>query len=244
MNTNMNKKGFSLLELLIVISIMIVMTTIVVANYYGMMRSSSLTSASTTLSDYLLMARQNAIMQKKGVVFYIENPTNYTVCSLGQQEISAVTNSPLNRLYFDFCKLDIPDGTVLHKLAFDDYPITVINCDTGMVLRSYIDKYGDEATVFVPTTYVDVSSIVGWNEEDKYCQQDFSTYLLPNGIVFDLEACSNLSAIIFYPDGTIEGNPSLPYVNGAWQLIVKEKINTNNKIIFNLFHSGKISCDM
>jgi len=243
MNTNTNKKGFSLLELLIVITIMIVMTTIVVANYYGMSRSSSLTSASTTISNYLLLARQNAITSSKKTIFYIENPTNYSTCSMGEQEISSVSyNNPNSRLRFAFCKFDIPVGTILHKFSFNDYPITVTCCYTGVEDIVYINESGNDITVTVPTTIVGVTDATGWSKEDQYLEQRFTSYVLPNGIVFDIGACSNLSAIIFNPDGTVEGNPSLPYVDGAWQIIVKENINHNSRIVWSIFPSGKIKC--
>ena len=73
------RAAFTLMELLVVMSIMLIVSTILVAGYFGMTRAASYTAAETDVFNHLQLARQRASLDGTRVFFLLIDSNSYVL---------------------------------------------------------------------------------------------------------------------------------------------------------------------
>ncbi len=233
--------GFTLLELLIVISMMIFITTIAVMNYFGAMRSAGFTAVGNDIFNSLLMARQRACIDNKPVVFYLNDTTNFVLLEAGgtiTQIINPDTypNAPSGsrvfcNLYDDFfgssnmtlVNMDRPGSAAgVWLVESDNIPVPGID-SSGNPTTYPVQAYKLHVTNSPPTSQ--------WQADDRYGTSIFAPQILPKGFVF-LQPAGN--SVTFKPDGTVESYLQEP------PLTVTEQIS-GKKVTFTIAANGTIT---
>jgi prepilin-type N-terminal cleavage/methylation domain-containing protein len=229
------RSGFTLLELLVVITMMIFITTIAVMNYLGVMRGAGWTTLSSNIRNTLLMARQRACLDNKPVVFYLLDKTNYvvqiahgTVAKIDhgtpqtfwdQEAVLGDTNAPL-------LNLDRPGATA-----------TISGTAPGNLSLSNVNASGVMQTYHVAALRYTVVTNGYWAEGDRYGIQAFTPLTLPKGFEFTpdpLSVSAGQRMVLFQPDGTIDT------AGGLSSLVVRETLS-GKTALFTMDPSGSIS---
>ena len=207
--------GFTLLELLIVISMMIFITTIAVVNYFGSMRAHSYAAISNNIFNTLLMARQRACLDNKAVYFYLCNSNTFAL----QESIGTITdvspsgyidpNAPSGASVVFYDRYGAPstwsNATIVNMR--NGYTATVWKCsyDLNSCDSSYVYSDGSTTNYIKNLSawglHVYLTDSSGWNVTDPYGTALFAPQILPKGFVFVQNAGNS---IIFNPDGTVD----------------------------------------
>ena len=114
---NQGRRGFSLLELLAVMSIMAMLTTLAVTSYFSAIRSMTRRSATKHLVNTFILARQRACMEGARVSVIIfnevtgEKDTDVTPSYVMCKEIGQLTFLNLPKLVDEFTEIDRMFGT-------------------------------------------------------------------------------------------------------------------------------------
>jgi len=228
--------GFTLLELLIVITMMIFITTIALVNYFGVMRAAGYATISNNVFSALLMARQRACIDNKPVFFYLLDTTNYVL----QESIGTITSIPYPGGAGNLEGNTPPGGGVVFYDQYGSPPV-----QSNSVIVNMDNPAEPAATVWkaVPNTpfelHVLLTSSAGWNDNgrnnDHYGTELFARQMLPKGFSFQQ---SPGTKVIFQPDGTVD------IINGLKKLVVQEILGNNNtarQVTFTIESSGKIT---
>ncbi len=132
----MDNKGFTLLEVMIVIAIVAIGTAIAVPNYLGYRSKSQLRSAANILKGDLYRAKITAVKNNTNItVQFSEN--NYTITSLGQRSLPGsvtvdLVNTTLNGNNTTFNQKGIPDNST------NDTGIVVLTSSDGVRLKRIV----------------------------------------------------------------------------------------------------------
>jgi type II secretory pathway pseudopilin PulG len=238
------RAGFTLLELLIVISMMIFITTIAVMNYFGAMRSAGYTAVSSDVFSALVMARQRACINGQPVIVYLRDATNYVfLAPMGTiTMITAGVDSDDGRTVFwdQYGSPKLAQSNLIVNMNNPRYTAKVESAadDTTLPLRSYVNVDGifdSVAGVRGGKIVVNLSPPpIGWNEGDQYGTEVLSPSILPKGFVFETPTPNS---VLFRPDGTVD------IVNGISSIVVKEAIgqSSDNHVTFTITSDGHIS---
>lgn len=228
--------GFTLLELLVVITIMIFIATIAVMNYFGVMRVFGFSAATSNVLNTLRMARQRACLENKTTIFYLQDATNYVV----QVAYGTITriDSGSSPIFWDS---DISEGVSSNETLLNlDHPgatATFASSIPGNLGMSNVNASGVMENYTVPAiAYNNVSASGTWNVGDRYGILAFTPVTLPNGLVFDPDPTAGSSThrmAIFNGDGTINTT------DGLSTLVIKEVL-TGRTITFTLGSDGTI----
>jgi prepilin-type N-terminal cleavage/methylation domain-containing protein len=235
----MKRQGFTLLEMLIVITIMIFLTTISVMNYFGSMRAAGYTTVSNNVFSALLMARQRACVDNKQVMLMLVNATNYAVYSaIG--EVTAIVpdtfGAPSGGMvlideYSDLTSWTLP--TVVN-MSRPQSIASVYSAGLSRHVRSEVNASGDFEP-FTNNCFAIHAVLSGeWTEGDRYGIEVFSPQMLPKGFVFDPDTMtlpSEQRVVLFAEDGTC---------SGLERIVVRES-STGNRIEFRIDPNGKVS---
>ncbi len=249
------RTGFTLFELLVVITIMIFISTIAVMNYIGVMRGAGFTTASSNIFNALLMARQRACLDNKPVVLYLLDKTNYVVqiayssvaridaLSVAERAVHptpgckkfwdpdqiatpADTNTPL-------LNLDRPGATATLVCMPDFVPAT----DSTSMIISNVNTSGELQQYRIAALRYYVVLNGDWAAGDRYGVQAFTPLSLPKGFEFfpnPLSVSASQRMVLFKPDGTIDT------LGGLNRLVVLEPLK-NKRLAFSMDTSGKIT---
>lgn len=229
--------GFTLMELLVVVTIMIFITTISVMNYFGVMRAAGYSTAASSVLNTLRMARQRACLDNKPVILYLRDATNYVV-QVAYGTIARIDPGPPQTTFWD-CDIHTAPGTSETLLNLDQpgASATYGGVRQGSLGMSNVNASGVMETYTVPAiAYTNVSVSGTWNVGDRYGIAAFTPVTLPNGFVFDPDPAAgsvNQRIVLFNPDGTINTT------DGLSTLVVKEGI-TGKTITFTLGADGTI----
>ncbi len=239
-----SRAGFTLLELLIVITMMIFITAISVMNYFGAMRSAGMTTVSNNVFNSLLMARQRACLDGKPVVFYMLSATNYVI----QEAVGTITKITPDGGGFVFFDqyVDIKEWDASLPLINMDRPgstAIVLSSPSppglGTLPTTCVDASGTSVAYNSPAFVFHVTTTGVWLEGDRYGIQIFAPQMLPNGFVFTPDPVTGAPSqrlVAFNPDGTINIDPT----TGGLSLITVKETISGNRLTFTIDASGKI----
>ncbi|MFZ4395996.1 MAG: pilus assembly FimT family protein [Kiritimatiellia bacterium] len=235
-----SRAGFTLLELLIVITMMIFITVISVMNYFGAMRSAGMTTVSNNVFNSLLMARQRACLDGKPVVFYMLSATNYVI----QEAVGTITKINPEGSGFAFFDQygDVKSWDASLPLINMDRPgttATITSCGLGILPTTCVDASGTSVAYDSPAFVFHVTTTGVWLEGDRYGIQVFAPQMLPNGFIFVPDPAIGAPSqrlVAFNPDGTINIDPT----TGGLSLITVKETISGNSLTFTIDASGKI----
>ena len=246
--------GFTLLELLVVITMMVFITTIAAMNYFGAMRSAGYSAVSNDVFNALLMARQRACVDNKPVYFYLLNATNYVIMESFGTIAKVDTNAPAGTFpggltFFDpyveasafrsnmtLINIDLPGSGA----------IVCANPETGTLDTSNVNASGGWILYQMPACELHVTNNLScasfaWNKGDRYGTPIFAIQMLPKGFAFSKIPPTLLQGqamVLFQPDGTVDitgDNLQLFYV------VEMLKPDTTHTVKFSIFPNGQIS---
>ena len=207
--TRRARRGFTLMELLIVMAIMIVITTILVGGYFGMTRAASYHAAETGVFNLLQLARQRACMDGTKVFFMLLD-SNTCVLVRGVGELgTGMQKSSEGELRYHFY-----DYYADHHIITNEFSkLRVWNMSNNLygedVQLSRSFNAGSRAD-FRPFYTVDAKlrsagEVNQWKKGDRYGFELFPRHVLPLGFLFSVNTIGNLPEnfrIAFNADGS------------------------------------------
>ncbi len=207
--TRRARRGFTLMELLIVMAIMIVITTILVGGYFGMTRAASYHAAESGVLNLMQLARQRACMDGTKVFFMLLD-SNTCVLVRGVGELgTGMQKSSEGESRYNFY-----DYYADHHIITNEFSkLRVWNMNNNL--------YGEDAMIsrsfnpgsrsdFRPFYTVDVklraaAEVNQWKAGDRYGFELFPRHVLPPGFLFSVNTIGNLPEnfrIAFNADGS------------------------------------------
>ena len=236
--------AFTLLELLVVMSIMLVIATILVAGYFGMTRAASYTAAETDVFNHLQLARQRASLDGTRVFFLLIDSNSYVlVHGTGQltsdmdKNINANGKHVFYDAYADLHEITNKASRVrawnMGKNIYGD------NVNIGMASDGPLPTFPGSAAgtkYYRETFWFEVDLPVAaqwsqWKQGDRYGFELYPRQVLPKGFYFGLQDINTFpdnESIVFAADGTssrVSGkNPPVETRTGVTKLYIFEKI--------------------
>jgi prepilin-type N-terminal cleavage/methylation domain-containing protein len=220
-----SRRGFSLLELLAVMSIMAMLTTLAVTSYFSAIRGMTRRSAVKHLANTLILARQRACMEGTRVSVMVFNEVSgydnagrekivpsYVVC----KEVGRISSMSSGILIDEFAPLNKMFGTAtldasylgsirLYNLTQGKWsnvlPSVTEHKLTGRASAYQMAKSGTEvlydipAYGFVKNTKVPNQNDATWQAGDSYGIEAAPVSSLPRGFEFD-ELQESLSKVV------------------------------------------------
>ena len=125
-----NKKGFTLIEVLIVITIVAIAMSFVMPNFFGATERQNIQGFSEQLQNKIELARDKAIQQNQEWGLRIDRgEVSFLVFDYASQQWSKITENPFNSIYYEnFAEiyLKVEDkkwsqNCILGKLGFQDF---------------------------------------------------------------------------------------------------------------------------
>jgi prepilin-type N-terminal cleavage/methylation domain-containing protein len=227
-----SRRGFSLLELLAVMSIMAMLTTLAVTSYFSAIRGMTRRSAVKHLANTLILARQRACMEGTRVSLMVFNEVtgydtlgkvkiapSYVVC----KEVGRISFLSSGLLIDEFAPLDKMFGTTTYDSSYLGR-IRIYNLTQGKwsnVLPSVkAHPLTSRASAYQAAKGVDVSYDIpaygfvvkdesnpnpaSWNVGDSYGVEASPINSLPRGFQFTelRESLNKTICVTFQPDGS------------------------------------------
>ena len=237
--------GFTLLELLVVVTIMIFITTLATMNYFGAVRTGGYTTVSHNVFNTLLMARQRACIDNKAVYVYLLDTTNF-VLQEAFGTIALIENDSFAGGYKFYDPYVEADAFSANRILIDiDHPgagAIIWQAETLSQSTPNVDITGFTNTVSIPSCALHVTNdpsstlpFTAWQVGDHYGNTIYSPQMLPKGFVFNAPAPPCVFAV-FNPDGTVVCPQSST-------LVVQEVLISNNthQISFTVDSNGRVS---
>ena len=242
------RAGFTLLELLIVITMMIFITTVTVMNYSGAMRAAGYSAVSNDVFSSLLQARQRACLDNKPVYFYLLDGTNYVL----QEALGTVAHiDPIDTAYPSMLGSKVFYDPYFDASAFSSNTplIDIDRPGTGAIV--WMVQAGNNMQMTNPVTLalypiaacmLHVTNNLScdfshWQEGDHYGASLFAPQMLPKGFVFTpdpLTLSQTQRLVLFQADGSVDTTDYLS------QLVVQEVIS-GKQMKFTISSNGKIT---
>lgn len=265
-------RGFTLLELLIVITIMITITTMALINILGGTRSAKNSAAANDVFDCLTLCRQRACLDGVPACLYLIDSNNF-IAVRAAGNIAAIglssTSGPTNEFWvLDDLSDMVNNGFVAPmRLVNMDRPgnwadIGAINAGT---LLTFVNSgqciIGNDRDYDVPNafklTFLSATNFTGgWQAGDAYGLELHAQETLPKGFHFCLGSYTgplpDHARIVFKPDGTaLCDDPKSTWADNGksgWDLSIVEELAqsmnaTSNSVIMTIQSNGKISSD-
>jgi prepilin-type N-terminal cleavage/methylation domain-containing protein len=218
--------GFTLMELLVVITIMGLISTIAVSSYFGITRAAAYSTSHDTLYNTLVLTKQRAVIDGKMTSLVILNASEYTVVrAVGR--ISHLTPA-VSDAYSDLSG------------AVSDKPSEIYNLDSTLTTISQsVTIQPETQTIKDPFTGTDYPAtaykFVGAGSSffavgDRYGFALHSKQILPRGYAF--ASASFPLEVRFNPDGSCAE---------AVVINVVEQIRQSTNITFTIAASGTVS---
>lgn len=269
--TTRTDKGFTLLELMVVMGIMVLISTIVVSGYFGMSRASAYIAARTVVYGTLQNAAQRACLDGRRVVvaFIGSQKGSYEDNALVAIEVAGVVTEKVTtealrdrtahfKIYTDTTNAGDDSGNA------GTNSITLWNMRNGARIDGFTfsrgwlpqggadipgpssGKYQYEVTELAPLggKKIDMSK---WRQGDQYGFQISDVQYVPKGfkIGFDsVSASPRDKVLVFEPDGTgfVASSEGMNNQGGSATLFLSEKIKPEAAIKVT-FRNGKVTTD-
>ena len=240
------RAAFTLMELLVVMSIMLIVSTILVAGYFGMTRAASYTAAETDVFNHLQLARQRASLDGTRVFFLLIDSNSYVlVHGAGQltRDMDSKIYDGRHRIYDAYADMHEITNKASHvrvwnmdkNLYGDD-----VNINPAAVDGPAPTFPGSEENYFRHTCVLDarLPNAAQWNrwkQGDRYGFELYPRQVLPKGFYFGLQDLDNAprnESIVFAADGTssrVSGSPPVITRTGITSLFIYERIAKDTK---------------
>lgn len=251
------RRGFTLLELLMVMTIMIFITTIALMNILGGTRSSSYAAGANDVFDDLMLGRQRACLDGTKTFLLLRDSTNFvlvrdmgTVCAV--QNGTNGPNSQLVDQYSDYTAL-LTTSLAGYRLvdmdrdAYADVVTSITSSGTYSMTNALNPSPGWNMLVY----YIDIKPAgpphVDWKGDDDYGIELHAAQMLPKGFHFELGATlgsetPDFNRITFNTDGSVACDWAAD-AGTTWNLYVVEDIGptAGNRIRIGIAPNGTIS---
>lgn len=240
-----NRRGFTLLELLIVMAIMVLLSTIMVTSYFGAQRAAAYSASVTEVRNALTLARQRACMDGRKTFFVFTNDTDFIVVQpIGS--FSHISGTDYYDGYVDMQESEAANTRtrIFNLENFEDYYATIgshtMEADAGslykgqLVTKFNFYKGNDEIDGKGTSKNTSQSVNPGWEKGDRYGVAISTVFRLPKGFSatkfsgFDSHGSNHF--IAFNADGSTSGGT----------LEVTESINKQKPIKVDISKAGKI----
>ena len=232
------RKGFTLIELMVVMGLMVLIGAIVVTGSFGMSRATSYTAAENIVYNTLQMARQRACTDGKRVaVVFVgdeKDTADYADDSFTAIEAVGTVTEPISGNYLQDRCANLAKYTESGRMTTGATSTnTVWNLRTGAKFHGFEVKsdFNSGASYAIPGmgtgntahkygyTVTQITPITGsgfnrgdWRQGDPYGFQIIPAQVLPRGFKIGLDAVGVSPAgklLVFEPDGTsFLGTPS------------------------------------
>jgi prepilin-type N-terminal cleavage/methylation domain-containing protein len=230
-----SRAGFTLMELLVVITIMGLISTIAVSSYFGITRAAAYSASHDTLYNTLVLTKQRAVIDGKATSLVILNASEYIVVravgriSHVRPPAGSETDDLVHDAYADLSGA-VAKGVEVYNLdapiAFTNISRTVdIDCVTTFKI---VDPF--IGTNYNATAYKFSGAGIGFFAVgDRYAFALHSKQVLPRGYAF--ASASFPLEVRFNPDGSCAE---------AVVIEVVETIRASNQIKFTIEASGTV----
>jgi prepilin-type N-terminal cleavage/methylation domain-containing protein len=224
------RAGFTLMELLVVITIMGMISTIAVSSYFGVTRAAAYSASHDNVYNTLVLTKQRAVIDGKTTSLVILNASEYTVVrAVGR--VSGVEASCSYDAYADLSGA-VSTGVEIYNLdASAPTNMTVtISFESSFGMRDPFAGVDYPATAYKFAGAGSSFFAVG----DRYGFALHSKQVLPRGYTFEAAeapAPPFPQEVRFNPDGTCAT------VNA---IVIVEKIRPSNRIEFEIKASGTV----
>jgi prepilin-type N-terminal cleavage/methylation domain-containing protein len=221
-----SRAGFTLMELLVVITIMGLISTIAVSSYFGITRAAAYSASHDTLYNTLVLTKQRAVIDGKMTSLVILNASEYTVVrAVGR--ISHVELGCAYDAYSDLSGAVSTEPSEIYNLDTNtlttiSQTVTISACPLWIT-----DSFG---ATYPATAYKFNGAVAGFFAVgDRYGFPLHSKQVLPRGYTF---APPFPQEVRFNPDGSCAV---------AKEIVVVEKIRPSNQIKFAVAASGTVT---
>jgi prepilin-type N-terminal cleavage/methylation domain-containing protein len=247
------RRGFTLLELLIVVTMMVFIATITLVNYAHVQRVAAYGAVSHDVFNALLMARQRACLDNRTVLFYVLDSTNYVL----RQSIGTITYiDPIPDTISPGHPIDGSGRTFADAfnpgLTIQSNSVLVNMTQLALDARVYSFEPSGTVSATNPITGLPFSQQAlllnlvprgTWHIGDSYGTELFARQTLPKDFEFYPVPVAPYDKVIFRPDGTVD---TANGIGGSTRpLIVRERgsidPNGTNRLVFSISPSGKIT---
>jgi len=239
--------GFTLLELLVVMTIMIFITTIVLMNTLGGTRSSAYASAANDVLNSCMLGHQRACIDGTKTFLFMTDSSNFCLVrwvGTASKVYPNANNLMMDDFYTDLSQYTNSTYSGSSALIMVDMDkglsagVTNITINSGVSTGNGLETWTNAAfeLTLVPTNNTTLASLIAnWSAGDNYGIALQSSQMLPKGFHFELGntvdgASPAGNYIVFNPDGTLTCGCSLtspPWPSGSpWSLSIAEDIRS------------------
>jgi prepilin-type N-terminal cleavage/methylation domain-containing protein len=240
-----SNSAFTLLELLIVITIMVFISTITVINIFGNLRAASYSAAANDVFDSLVLSHQRSCLDGKTTWFYFVDSNRYVIV----RSVGTITD------------IGSDTGGVIFYDPYSDLTeygsgLQIFNLETGDVLTLNSVRYENDTSRF--ELHVPANS---WAISDPTNGLAYGIALhanqeLPRGFYFSKDCTRSeivppdRDRIVFRSDGTVDMAASTVVpIGGILQFAVVEKIRQNdlnrtNRVVFTIRPNGTVHSEV
>lgn len=225
-----SRAGFTLMELLVVITIMGLISTIAVSSYFGITRAAAYSASHDTLYNTLVLTKQRAVIDGKATSLVILNASEYIVVrAVGR--ISHVGTDNSSDAYTDLSGAVSAEPSEIYNL---DAPSTLATISQTVTISTWILDITDPftSTDYNATAYkFSGAGSSFFAVGDRYGFALHSKQVLPRGYNFT-NSVAFPQEVRFNPDGSCAGDN---------EIVVVEKIRPSNQIKFTIEASGTVN---
>ncbi len=216
-------KGFTLIELMIVVGIMVLISAIVVSSSFGLSRASGYSAAENVVYNTLQLARQKACTDgKRVVVAFVSDKEQYEDDALTAIEATGTVTETVAGNYIQDRCANLAKYTASGKQSTGSSSATLWNLRSGAKVVGFRIGFKKDISGAIPGTsgnnnkyYYDVTQIsplsgggggfTDWRKGDPYGFEIVPVQYLPKGFKIGLGSTSASpanTAIVFEPNGT------------------------------------------
>ena len=228
---NKDRAAFTLMELLVVMTIMAIITTIAIGSYFGITRAAAYAAAHDTVYNTLVLAKQRAVIDGKVTSLMILNDTEYVVVR-GVGRISHVDGGVAYDAYSDLSGAMPMDGRSiavynLDALVAGDYSRDVLINSSPVPID---DPFSVSGASYSTSGFVFTGADSFFTVGDRYGFALHAKQKLPRGYEFE----SSPLEIRFNGDGSCETAADIT-------LVITETIRPTTQIEFTITPSGTVT---
>jgi prepilin-type N-terminal cleavage/methylation domain-containing protein len=248
----LRSRGFTLLELLVVVTIMIFITLIVVLNYFGGTRSAGYAAANRNVFDALMLARQRACMDGSRTFLCLLDSTNYVIVRSVSTISAIVPGDSVGELHDYYADL-----AAYQSANYTSNTFVLVNMDRPNLFANLakvtcgswqVTNHWGQHNIEMNKLAVSNTVVANWQPGDRYGIELHTRQALPPGFYFCQAPNGNVSStpivsdvVKFNPDGTLDNGHQDQWVGIAEEVSVRSgHFSATNSILFRIGANGHI----